>query len=106
MQSLQAKRYFVLLAAICLGVFSFYIVAPDKAQHQGRLEPWKLYWFVPDGLRADPDVFKIFQWAREGKLPNVRRMMEEGSYGYSIPVFPSHTPVNFASLFTGVAPLR
>lgn len=33
-------------------------------------------------------------------------MMERGSYGYSIPVFPSHTPVNFASLFTGVSPIK
>lgn len=65
-----------------------------------------MYWFVPDGFRADPDVFNIYQWAREGKLPNIKRMMEEGSYGYSIPVFPSHTPVNFASLFTGVYPKR
>jgi hypothetical protein len=30
--------------------------------------------------------------------------MENGSYGYCIPVFPSHTPVNFATLFTGAYP--
>jgi predicted AlkP superfamily phosphohydrolase/phosphomutase len=66
----------------------------------------KLVWFIPDGLRADPDVFQIFRWAREGKLPNLRRMMEEGAWGYSIPVFPSHTPVNYASLFTGTNPLK
>lgn len=64
----------------------------------------KLYWFIPDGMRADPDVFSVFQWAEEGKLPNIKKMMEEGSYGYSIPVFPSHTPTNFATLFTGATP--
>ena len=64
----------------------------------------KLSWFIPDGLRADPNLFNIFEWAREGKLPNIKRMMEMGSYGYSIPVFPSHTPANFAALVTGMYP--
>ena len=57
----------------------------------------KLYWFIPDGMRTDPDLFNIFKWAEEGKLPNIKRMMNQGSYGYSIPQFPSHTPVNFAT---------
>jgi predicted AlkP superfamily phosphohydrolase/phosphomutase len=63
-----------------------------------------VYWFIPDGTRADPDIFKIYEWAEEGKLPNIKKMMEEGSYGYSIPDFPSHTPTNFASLLTGTHP--
>ncbi len=41
----------------------------------------RLYWFVPDGLRADPQVFDVFGWAREGKLPNIKKMMERGSWG-------------------------
>jgi arylsulfatase A-like enzyme len=64
----------------------------------------KLYWFIPDGMRADRGDFNIFRWAREGKLPNIKRMMENGAYGYSIPYFPSHTPINFASLLTGTPP--
>ncbi|MFH1415995.1 MAG: alkaline phosphatase family protein [Elusimicrobiota bacterium] len=64
----------------------------------------KIYWFIPDGMRADPKTFNVFKWARQGKLPNIKRMMENGSYGYCIPVFPSHTPVNFASLLTGAYP--
>ena len=75
----------------------------DTASSQGG-HPKKLSWFIPDGLRAEPDVFTLFQWAREGKLPNIKRMMEQGSYGYSIPVFPSHTPTNFAALLTGTYP--
>ncbi len=66
--------------------------------------PTKLSWFIPDGYRADPNVFDVFRWAREGKLPNIKRMMEAGSYGYSVPVFPSHTPANFAALMTGMYP--
>jgi predicted AlkP superfamily phosphohydrolase/phosphomutase len=64
----------------------------------------KIYWFIPDGLRAEPVVFRIFEWARKGDLPNLKRMMEKGAFGYSRPVFPSHTPVNFASLLTGATP--
>jgi predicted AlkP superfamily phosphohydrolase/phosphomutase len=106
MNSLRVKRTVVVLGALVLASICFYIVAPGPSQQQGRGTPWKLYWFVPDGLRADPEVFDIYRWAREGKLPHIRRMMQEGSYGYSIPVFPSHTPVNFATLFTGVSPKR
>lgn len=64
----------------------------------------RLYWFIPDGMRADPDLFNIYKWADAGKLPNIKRMMERGTYGFAKPVFPSHTPANFASLFTGCYP--
>lgn len=64
----------------------------------------KLYWFIPDGFRAEPTTFKLYQWAQEGKLPNFKRLMEMGSYTYSIPVFPGHTPTNFATLLTGFYP--
>lgn len=57
-------------------------------------------------MRADPDLFDVFRWAREGTLPNIAKMMERGSYGFAIPVFPSHTPVNFATLLTGKLPKK
>ncbi|MSP56293.1 MAG: hypothetical protein EXR69_11930 [Myxococcales bacterium] len=66
--------------------------------------PTRLHWFIPDGTRADPDTFDVFRWAAEGRLPNVAALMARGSYGYSIPVFPTHTPVNFATLLTGAYP--
>lgn len=64
----------------------------------------KLYWFIPDGMRAEPDLFNIYAWAREGKLPNIKKLMDRGTYGYSYPNFPSHTPTNFATLLTGSMP--
>ena len=66
----------------------------------------KLYWFIPDGTRAEPYLFDIYAWAKEGKLPNIKRMMDQGAYGYSQPVYPGHTPVNFATLLTGAYPER
>jgi len=64
----------------------------------------KLFWFIPDGFRAEPVTMKLYEWARNGELPNIRTMMEKGSYGYSIPVFPGHTPTNTATLVTGATP--
>ena len=64
----------------------------------------KVYWFIPDGLRADREQFNIFEWAKNGELPNLNKMMIRGTYGYSRPVFPGHTPTNFATLLTGVYP--
>jgi predicted AlkP superfamily phosphohydrolase/phosphomutase len=64
----------------------------------------KLHWFIPDGMRNDPELINVFKWAEEGKLPNIKKLMDMGSYGFSIPTFPSHTPTNFASLLTGTYP--
>ncbi|HEO66415.1 MAG TPA: hypothetical protein ENI73_11185, partial [Spirochaetes bacterium] len=84
----------LILAAIGIGYFGLVDVKSAT----------KVYWFIPDGLRAEPDIFTIYKWAEEGKLPNIKKMMDNGSYGYSIPDFPSHTPTNFASLLTGAHP--
>ncbi len=67
-------------------------------------DPTRLHWFIPDGARCDPEVFDVFAWAQEGKLPNLARLMERGTWGYSVPTFPSHTPTNFATLLTGAWP--
>ena len=98
---LVVKRYLggVLLS---LTLLNSHLSFAEGQQQESESKVAKLSWFIPDGLRADPQVFNIFQWAREGKLPNIKKMMEMGSYGYSIPVFPSHTPANFAALVTGM----
>ena len=77
-----------------------------NSKTHGEQERIKLYWFIPDGMRAEPDLFNIYRWAEEGRLPNIRKMMEQGSYGFAMPVFPSHTPVNFATLLTGQTPKK
>lgn len=84
----------LLLGSSLYGHFAF----KNKEKSQ---KPLKLYWFIPDGMRAEPNLFNVYQWAREGKLPNIKKLMDRGSYGYSYPNFPSHTPANFAALLTG-----
>jgi len=105
------KQYFFsgfvfLLTLVLLG--SVYLTGKrdDKTvlQESASRRNIKLYWFIPDGLRADPSLFTLYKWAEEGILPNLKKMMESGSYGYSVPVFPGHTPTNFATLLTGSTP--
>src|SRR3989338_7199281 len=95
------KNIIILIIALVLVWGGYYyftnILNPQK--------PEKVYWFIPDGTRAEPDTFTIYKWAEEGKLPNIKKMMDKGSYGYSIPDFPGHTPANFASLLTGSHPI-
>ena len=64
----------------------------------------RLHWFIPDGMRADPEVMDVFGWAQAGELPNIKILMDRGSWGYSIPTFPTHTPTNYATLLTGAWP--
>jgi len=80
------------------------ILLTTSCQTNSQKKDTKLYWFIPDGMRADTTIFNIYEWANEGKLPNIKRMMGQGSYGYVIPTFPTHTPTNFATLFTGAYP--
>lgn len=84
-----------------IGFIIFQLVNQSQILSQNNL---KLYWFIPDGLRADPQLFKLYEWAKEGKLPNIKKLIENGSYGYAYPNFPSHTPTNFATLLTGAYP--
>lgn len=90
----------IIVGLVLLGLAGFVMF-----QYRTKQQATKLYWFIPDGMRADADLFTVYKWAEEGKLPNIKKMMDKGSYGYSIPDFPSHTPVNFASLLTGVHPI-
>jgi predicted AlkP superfamily phosphohydrolase/phosphomutase len=108
MKKLSTKSTFVLIILIFLIMAGgFYFLSQRNSSlgiHSTKHKPVRLYWFIPDGLRAEPVTLKIFEWAKTGELPNLKRLMEEGSYGYSIPVFPGHTPTNFATLMTGTTP--
>jgi predicted AlkP superfamily phosphohydrolase/phosphomutase len=112
---LKVPKNLIVFLAICGVVLSLWLVkgvstssdtpgTPEAQESETTRADPKLYWLIPDGMRAEPEVFDIYRWANEGKLPNIKRMMESGSYGFSIPVFPSHTPVNFATLLTGATP--
>lgn len=98
---MKVIRYFFIVAIIASAAFYGWQAFDRQRPHDKGL---KLYWFIPDGVRAEPDLFTIYTWAQAGELPNIKKMMDNGAYGYSIPDYPSHTPVNFASLMTGSHP--
>ncbi|MFZ5845335.1 MAG: alkaline phosphatase family protein [Patescibacteria group bacterium] len=92
------KKVVILAVLALVAVFGYQKFTSPPAKQL------KLYWFIPDGVRAEPTLFNIYKWAEEGKLPNIKKLMERGVYGYSYPNFPSHTPTNFATLLTGTYP--
>lgn len=105
----KARIYTSVLAIMLVwsGVYSLSVVSAEHnwfsfgSQKSANQDQVKLYWLTADGLRADEDLFNMYKWAQEGKLPNIKKLMERGSYGYSIPEFPTLTSNNIATLHTG-----
>ncbi len=85
------------LSALTLEIPEFSFSSREKSQ----TDQVKLYWLTADGLRADKDLFDMYKWAQEGKLPNIKKLMDRGAHGYSIPAFPTLTSNNIATLHTG-----
>lgn len=103
-KKILSKIFLLILSAACL-FLTVFLYGKDKDQMRAsHVKAHKLYWFIPDGFRADFNQFNIYEWAEKGEMPNLKRMMENGCRGYSWPVFPGHTPTNFATLMTGVNP--
>lgn len=55
-----------------------------------------------DGL--DPKL--VDRWIAEGKLPNLKKLAEQGSYSRLATTYPSISPVAWSSFMTGVDPSR
>jgi len=74
--SMQRKLPILFFIFFILGLGYFAV------RDQGKPSPveLKLYWFIPDGFRAEPDLFNIYQWAEEGKLPNIKKLMDMLNY--------------------------
>lgn len=100
----KAKFKVLFLFLIFILIAGYAVFNKYKNKFRSETQQVRLYWFIPDGLRAEEDVFKLYEWAQKGELPHIAALMKNGSYGYSRPVFPSHTPTNFATLVTGEYP--
>lgn len=105
----KMRVYFLVIPAVLVGsaVYSISGISAEtswfkfSAAQKSHHDQVKLYWLTADGLRADKDLFDMYKWAQEGKLPNIKKLMDRGSYGYSIPEFPTLTSNNIATLHTG-----
>jgi len=98
------RKNLVLLVVIILAVITLTVMKDKNKEIANESKAQKLYWFIPDGMRAEPDLFNVYKWAQEGKLPNIKKMIDNGTFGYSVPTFPTHTPTNFATILTGAYP--
>ncbi len=66
----------------------------------GKIKPPHILIIGMDG--ATPNL--ILPWAREGRLPNIARLMSDGSYGELLSTIPPITPPAWTSFMTGVNP--
>lgn len=105
--SRKLRSYSIVLAVVLLGtaVFSFKAVTAESGwfsfSKSKSKDQVKLYWLTADGLRADKDLFNMYKWAQEGKLPNIKKLIDRGVFGYSTPEFPTLTSNNITTLHTG-----
>ncbi len=66
-----------------------------------RIEKRKLRWVIVDRLPAAYGPLDIYRNVDEGDLHGLSKMMEEGAYGYSAPIFKSNTILNLLNLVDG-----
>jgi len=71
-------------------------------RRRGRARVKKAIFLGLDGL--DPKLTE--QWMQEGKLPNLARLRETGSYSRLRTTFPPLSPVAWSTFATGVNPAR
>jgi predicted AlkP superfamily phosphohydrolase/phosphomutase len=107
LESGKARVYALALAVVICGsaAYSLKVLSAENGwfsfySRTNNADQVKLYWLTADGLRAD-HLFDLYKWAQEGKLPNIKKLMDRGAYGYSIPEFPTLTSNNIATLHTG-----
>ena len=55
------------------------------------------------GIDGAPPDF-VFKWAKEGYLPNIKKLMDSGSYGRLCSTIPPHSGPAWSSFMTGVNP--
>ncbi|HEX6901259.1 MAG TPA: alkaline phosphatase family protein [Thermoanaerobaculia bacterium] len=85
--------------ALALAALTLVAGAPLQAQAQ---KPQKLIILGFDG--ADAKLTE--QWMNEGKLPNLAKLRDQGTFSPLRPTIPSQTPVSWSTFSTGLNPGR
>jgi predicted AlkP superfamily phosphohydrolase/phosphomutase len=83
------------LALLALAIFAG---APLAAQQESK----KLIILGFDGV----DAKLTEQWMNEGKLPNLAKLRQQGTFSPLRPTIPSQTPVSWSTFSTGLNPGR
>ncbi len=93
---------FASLLSLLIWPFRILWLALRRRGRFGRAQVKKTIFLGLDGL--DPKLTE--QWMAEGKLPNLARLREQGSYSRLRTTFPALSPVAWSTFATGVNPAR
>lgn len=68
-KDLYKKNFQKLFIAFTLIFFIASIYFQKQIADKKIVNKTKVYWFIPDGLRADREQFNIFEWAKKVICP-------------------------------------
>jgi predicted AlkP superfamily phosphohydrolase/phosphomutase len=91
-----------LLLAAALALLALPPAAPAQAQEAPGGQPQQLIVLGFDG--ADAKLTR--QWIAEGKLPNLAKLAQQGTFSPLRSPIPSQTPVSWSTFATGLSPGR
>ncbi|MET0659718.1 MAG: alkaline phosphatase family protein, partial [Steroidobacteraceae bacterium] len=90
------------LLSLLVWPFRFLIRTARRRKVRGRSTVKRVIVLGFDGL--DPEL--TTRWMSEGRLPNLSRLAEQGSFSRLQTTYPSISPVAWSSFMTGVDPAR
>jgi predicted AlkP superfamily phosphohydrolase/phosphomutase len=94
--------FFASLIALLVWPFRMLLLAVRRRGRFGKAQVKKVIFLGLDGL--DPNLTE--KWMAEGKLPNLSRLREQGTYRRLRTTFPALSPVAWSTFATGVNPGR
>jgi predicted AlkP superfamily phosphohydrolase/phosphomutase len=94
--------FFASLIALLVWPFRMLLLAVRRRGRFGKAQVKKAIFLGLDGL--DPNLTE--KWMAEGKLPNLSRLREQGTYCRLRTTFPALSPVAWSTFATGVNPGR
>jgi hypothetical protein len=97
---LPRRPLLVLLAAAAALLASSPLLAAEQPKSAAELPKTIVIGF--DGV----DARLTEQWMAEGKLPNLAKLRDEGTFSPLQPTIPSQTPVSWSTFATGLDPGR
>lgn len=93
--SRSSRGIFVVFCFLLLSIFSTTAFAAERAHPRVIIVGF-------DGA----DSTYVQKWMNEGKLPNLAKLREEGTYRSLLPTTPAQTPVSWSTFSTGICPGR
>ena len=94
--------FFAAILSLLIWPFRFLIRSIRRRKVLGESQVKRMVILGLDGL----DPLLVDQWIKEGLLPNMKKIAEDGSYTRLKTTYPSISPVAWSSFMTGVDPAR